>query len=96
MNRKTMGSKRIGIHSSNYQKILATSKRQPHKMIKYTQIIRWQQPTNCLSESDHFVGLALKASRQNIVYHFYRSMFFIALYCDCHILLENIKKLLSF
>ena len=34
--------------------------RQPHKMVKHTQTIRWQQPTNCLSVLDHFVGLALK------------------------------------
>ena len=33
-------------------------KRQPHKMVKHTQIIRRQQPTNCFS--DHFVGLELK------------------------------------
>ena len=31
-----------------------------HKMVKHTQAIRWQQPTNCLSVFDHFVGLALK------------------------------------
>ena len=40
---------------------------QPHKMIKHTQKIRWQQPTNFLSEYDHFVGLAfngLKARRK--------------------------------
>ena len=35
-------------------------KRQPHKMVKHTETIRRQQPTNCLSVSDHFVGLALK------------------------------------
>ena len=29
-------------------------------MIKHTQTIRWQQPTNCLSVFDHLVGLALK------------------------------------
>ena len=29
-------------------------------MIKHTQTIRQQQPTNCLSVFDHFVGLALK------------------------------------
>ena len=28
-------------------------------MVKHTQLIRWQQPTNCLSVCDHFVGLAL-------------------------------------
>ena len=29
-------------------------------MIKHTQTIRRQQPTNCLNVFDHFVGLALK------------------------------------
>ena len=29
-------------------------------MVKYTQIIRRQQPTNCLSVFDHFVGLVPK------------------------------------
>ena len=29
-------------------------------MVKHTQTIRQQQPTNCLSVLDHFVGLALK------------------------------------
>ena len=31
-------------------------------MVKHTQAIqiRWQQPRNCLSVFDHFVGLALK------------------------------------
>ena len=33
---------------------------QPHKMVKHTQTIRWQIPTNCLSVFDHFVGLAIK------------------------------------
>ena len=28
-------------------------------MVKHTQTIRRQQPTNCLSVFDHFVGLAL-------------------------------------
>ena len=35
-------------------------KRQPHIMVKHTQTIRRQLPTNCLSVFDHFVGLALK------------------------------------
>ena len=35
-------------------------KRQPLKMVKHTQAILRQQPTNCLSVLDHFVGLALK------------------------------------
>ena len=29
-------------------------------MVKYTQVIRWQQSMNCLSVFDHFVELALK------------------------------------
>ena len=29
-------------------------------MVKHTQTIRRQQPTNCLSVFDHFVELALK------------------------------------
>ena len=29
-------------------------------MVKHTQAIRRQQPINCLSVLDHFVGLALK------------------------------------
>ena len=29
-------------------------------MVKHTQTIRRQQPPNCLSVFDHFVGLALK------------------------------------
>ena len=35
-------------------------KRQPHKMVRHTQIISGNLPTNCLSVFDHFVGLALK------------------------------------
>ena len=37
-----------------------TLKGQPHKMVKHTQTIRWQQATNCLSVFDHFVGVVLK------------------------------------
>ena len=29
-------------------------------MVKHIQTIRWQQPANCLSVFEHFVGLALK------------------------------------
>ena len=29
-------------------------------MVKHTQTIRRQEPTNCLSVLDHFAGLALK------------------------------------
>ena len=33
-------------------------------MVKHIiQTIRWQQPTNCVSMFDHFVGLALKGLR---------------------------------
>ena len=35
-------------------------KGQPHKMVKHTQTIRRQKPTNWLSVFDHFMGLALK------------------------------------
>ena len=34
-------------------------------MVKHTQKIFWQQPTNCLSVFDHFVGLALKGLSQS-------------------------------
>ena len=33
---------------------------QPNKMVKHTQTIGRQQPTNCLSVFDHFVRLMLK------------------------------------
>ena len=32
-------------------------------MVKHTETITRQQPTNCLSVFDHFVGLALKGLR---------------------------------
>ena len=41
-------------------KCFNTLSAKPHKMVKHTQTIRRQQPTNCLSVFDHFVGLALK------------------------------------
>ena len=41
-----------------------TFKRQPHKMVKHTQTTCRQQPTNCLSVFDHFVGLALEGLRK--------------------------------
>ena len=37
-------------------------------MVKYTQTIRRQKPTNCLSAFDHFVGLALKGLM--VIYRF--------------------------
>ena len=39
----------------------------PHKMVKHTQTICPQQPTNCFSVFDHFVGLALKGLKCNTV-----------------------------
>ena len=39
-------------------------KSQPHKMVKHNKIIHQQQPTNCLSVFDHFVGFALKGLKQ--------------------------------
>ena len=39
--------------------ILQKNERQSHKMVKHSTIGR-QQPTNCLSVFDHFVGLRLK------------------------------------
>ena len=33
-------------------------------MVKYNQIIRRKQPTNCLSVFYHFVGLALKGLKR--------------------------------
>ena len=38
-------------------------KGQPHKIVKQTQTIRQQIATNCLSVSDHFMGLALNGLR---------------------------------
>ena len=46
-------------------------------MVKHTQTIRRQQPTNCLSVFDHFVGLALKGLKFSNpfqfspIFHFY-------------------------
>ena len=36
-------------------------------MVKHTQKIRQQNPTNCLSVFDHFEGLALKWLKQNLL-----------------------------
>ena len=48
----------LNMKSANY--LYKTFKNQPHKMVKRTKIMHRQKPTNCLSEFDHFVGLALK------------------------------------
>ena len=33
-------------------------------MVKHTQAVRWQEPTNYFSVFDHFIGLALKEYSQ--------------------------------
>ena len=42
-----------------YLEVAYHVKRQPHKMVKYTQTIRRLLLTNCLSVFDGFAGLAL-------------------------------------
>ena len=37
-------------------------------MVKYTQTICWQQPTNCLSVFDNFVELVLKELNNSIIF----------------------------
>ena len=34
-------------------------------MVKHTQTIRWQKPTNCVIVFDHSVGLVLKGLKLN-------------------------------
>ena len=51
-------------------------------MVKHTQTIRRQLPTNCLSVLDHFVGLALKVlSWQNSVMYSERAQNFKMKFC---------------
>ena len=42
-------------------------------MVKHTETIGLQQPTNCLSVFDHFMKLALKGLTKNIVTGRYKS-----------------------
>ena len=44
----------------SYQFPPSPFERQPHEMVKHTQTIPRQQPTNCLNVFDHFVRLVLK------------------------------------
>ena len=37
-------------------------------MVKYTQTICWQQPTNCLSVFDNFVELVLKELNKSTIF----------------------------
>ena len=44
-------------------------RRNPLRMIKHTQTIRWLLPTNCLSVIGHFVGLAPKWLTKTCFYY---------------------------
>ena len=47
--------------------------RQTHKMVKHTQTIYLLLPTNCVSMSDHFMGLTCKGLKKReavILSHF--------------------------
>ena len=58
------------------EKILLPFKRQRHKMVKYTQTIRRQQRTSCLSVFDHFVGLVFKGLLENFIFCVVRKKLF--------------------
>ena len=63
--KKLERSKRDSQHCYKHRGIFVNHfKHQPHKMVKHTQAIRRQQPTNCLSASDYFVGWGLKCQAQ--------------------------------
>ena len=47
-------------YTNNVTQYSKAFKRQPHKIVKHTQTILRQQPTNFLSVFDHFVWLVLK------------------------------------
>ena len=51
-------------------------------MVKHTQIIRRQQPKNCLSVFDHFVGMAFKRSNicSNKTFRNFPTVFFTLFY----------------
>ena len=49
------------------------------KMVKHTQTIRPQQPTNCLSVFDHFVGLTLRVKAYNSIHKFDIKFFIVNL-----------------
>ena len=51
-------------------------------MVKHTQITtRWQQPTNCLSVSDHLVELALKGLTNLFTFNDFEITKFIPAFC---------------
>ena len=47
------------IYTRHYSMSKRVIKHTQQFVVKQTQTIRWQWPTNCLSVFDHFVGLAL-------------------------------------
>ena len=60
-------------------------------MVKHTQTINLQQPTNCLSVFDHFVGLALKGLRailKNVTSAFHNADFHFHFFCVCDTVFE--------
>ena len=44
-------------------------------MVKHTQTIHWQQSTNCLCVFDHFLWLALKRLKNELVRKLFCSQF---------------------
>ena len=58
------------------EKILLPFKRQRHIMVKYTQTIRRQQRTSCLSVFDYFVGLVFKGLLENFIFCVVRKKLF--------------------
>ena len=77
------------------------SKRQFHRMVKHTQTIRRQfvgnLPTNCLSVSGKFVGLALKGLTKLKVISTKKTLFVIFLFrCNWWLLFTREKDCVSF
>ena len=54
-------------------------------MVKHTETIRCQQPTNCLSIFDHFVGLALKGLSLTLVNNIHTFTVSISFICKTFI-----------
>ena len=46
-------------------------------MVKHTQTICWEEPTNCLSVFDHSVGLALKGLNLKFYFAFLSKIIFM-------------------
>ena len=58
-------------------------------MVKHTQTIRRQQPTNCLSVFDHFVGLAPK--RLTTAFLQLKEIVIVRSYCAEYYLLSDTR-----